>query len=343
MSNETDNHRRWDGHTPGRYEVWYLTFNDPKTGDGFWIRYTLEAPTAGHGEPYAQLWFARFVSAAGTDPARATFGINRRHPIATMTAATGPFAVTIGANKLGHDHARGALAGAGHAAEWDLTWTPGRTMAWLPSVMYRRGGLGETTVLSPSPDLALRGSVTVDGVRYQLDGAPGGQTHLWGSKHAFAWGWGHCNGFEGAPGVAFELLTVQLRRRGFTLPWLTLATLRLPDDEVALNRFDHALLAPRPDRDSGRLRFAAVGLTAKLEGTYTAPLDRMVRAEYADPDGDAAWCHNSCVADLTLKLSRRVRGRWRVDRELIARGRGHFELGARTADRAITRPHASIE
>lgn len=336
MTNEVDNHRRWDGHTPGRYEIWYLTFNDPTTGDGFWIRYTLQAPT--RGEPYAQLWFARFAA----DPARATFGINRKQPIATMTAATDPFAVTIGANRLGHDHARGALSGAGHDVEWDLGWTPNqRTMFWLPSVMYRRGGLGQATVLSPSPDLALTGTITVDGVRYQLAGAPGGQTHLWGKKHTPR-AWGHCNAFTDAPGVALELLAVRLDWRGVDLPWMTLATLRMPDEEVAFNRFDQALMAPRPVMGTGRLAFTAVGLTARLEGTFTTTVDRMVRAEYVDPDGEPAWCHNGCAADLTLTLSRRVRGRWRVDRRLTSTGRGHFELAGRAPDPAVTRLHTLL-
>ncbi|HVV87913.1 MAG TPA: hypothetical protein VHE35_32960 [Kofleriaceae bacterium] len=344
MTSEADNRRQWDGHSPGRYEVWYLTFNDPATGDGFWIRYTLEAPADGHGEPYAQLWFARFASASGAEPARATFGINRRQPIATMTAVDEPFSVTIGANRLAHDAARGALSGGGHAAEWDLQWTPNpRTMHWLPSVMYRRGGVGETTVLSPSPDVSLRGTVVVDGRTYTLDGAPGGQTHLWGRKHAFAWGWAHCNAFDGAPGLALELLTVRLRRRGLTLPWLTLATLRTPDEELAWNRFDQAIVSPRPVCETGRLRFAAVGLTAKLEGELTAPPERFVRAEYADPDGEPAWCHNTCAADLKLTLSRRVRGRWKVERELASAGRAHFELGARDPDPAVTRLHQTIE
>lgn len=339
MSNVADNHRRWDGHTPGRYEVWYLTFNDPATGDGFWIRYTLEAPDAAHGEPYAQLWFARFSA----DAARATFGINRRQPIATMTASTDPFAVTIGANRFAHDRARGALSGAGHAVEWDLEWTPNpRTMRWLPSVMYRKGGLGETTVLSPSPDLALRGTITVDGHEYALDGAPGGQTHLWGSKHAFAWAWAHCNAFEDAPGHALEVLTVRLLRRGTKLPWMTLATLRTPDGEIAFNRFDQALLAPRPELGGGRLRFTAMGLTAKLEGDFSAPLDRFVRAEYADPDGEPAWCHNTCAADLTLRLSRRTLGGWRLERELRSAGRAHFEVAGRQPDGAVTHLHTTV-
>ncbi len=338
MSNQADNLPRWVDHTPGRYEIWYLTFNDPTTGDGFWIRYTIQAPTVGGGEPYAQLWFARFA----VDPARATFGINRRQQITTLALATDPFSVRIGANQLGHDHARGALSGAGHDVEWDLRWAADQpTMYWLPRVAYRRGGFSDGAVLSPTPDLALDGTITVDGVRYALAGARGGQTHVWGTKHTPR-AWGHCSAFVDAPGVTLELLASQLAWRGRNLPWLTFATLRMPDDEVAFNRFDQALLAPRPELGTGRVRFTAVGFTAKLEGTFTCPVDRLVRAEYADPDGELAWCHNSCAADLTLTLSRRVRGRWKVDRDLMSRGRAHFEIAGREPDLAVTRLHTTI-
>lgn len=335
---EADNHRRYDDQTPGRYEIWYLTFNDPTTGDGFWIRYTIQAPLPDHGEPYAQLWFARF----GTDPARATFGINRRQPIATLAVATAPFSVRIGANELGHDHARGALSGAGHDVEWNLTWTPApRTLFWLPAVAYRPGGFSDGAVLSPNPDVAITGTITVDGVRYQLSDARGGQTHLWGKKHTPR-AWGHCNAFADAPGVMFELLAAQLVWRGRHLPWLTFATLRLPDEDIAFNRFDQAIVAPRPELGSNRVRFTAVGLTARLEGTFTCPIERMVRAEYTDPSGELAWCHNSCAADLTLTLSRRSWGRWKVDRDLMSRGRAHFEIAGHEPDLAVTRLHTTI-
>jgi len=59
MQTETANHLVWQGQ-PGHYEVYYATFSHPETQTGFWIRYTLESPLAGHGEPYAQLWFATF-------------------------------------------------------------------------------------------------------------------------------------------------------------------------------------------------------------------------------------------------------------------------------------------
>ena len=58
------NDRRFEGKV-GTYEVWYLTWNDPKTDCGYWLRYVIESPNS--GEPYGEYWFARFdpqVSAA---------------------------------------------------------------------------------------------------------------------------------------------------------------------------------------------------------------------------------------------------------------------------------------
>ena len=143
----------------GVYEVWYLTWNHPQTGQGFWLRYITEAPTparrrAAYGEaPRGELWFARF------DPQRPerTFGIHKRFR-ADRADREAPFALTIGGAQLGHDHAVGELAGGGHDVRWDLRWEPAaQTLRQLPDVMYARGGLGETTVHVAEPARAAVG------------------------------------------------------------------------------------------------------------------------------------------------------------------------------------------
>ena len=80
MNTNRDNWMVWD-RSPGHYEVWYATLTHRPSRTGFWIRYTLEAPIS--GEPYAQLWFARFD---GTDSSK-TFGINRRYPLEALMSA----------------------------------------------------------------------------------------------------------------------------------------------------------------------------------------------------------------------------------------------------------------
>ncbi len=342
MSNAADNVRRWDGTTPGHYEVWYLTCNHAASQTGYWIRYTLEAPLPGAGgedaAPYAQLWFARFD---GRDPA-GTFGINRKFPIAAMSAQADPFAVAIGANTLAHDRARGALAGDGHDVAWDLAWTPApQTHRHLPDVMYRGGGLGETTVVSPNLDVALTGSITVDSHTLRFDGEPGGQTHLWGTKHAHAWAWGHCNAFEGRPGAALEALTVQLRRRGVTLPPMTIFTLYLDGEALAFNQFRHTPFN-RAELGTGLYRFRAWSPLVRIDGEFSARPEDMLVATYHDPDGAPSYCANTEIGDLRVTVSRRAGTRWREAARLVAPRRGHFEVGSRVRDLAVTTDHVTV-
>jgi tocopherol cyclase-like protein len=342
------NARRWDGQSRGHYEVWYLTFNHRATQTGYWIRYTLESPLSGHGEPYAQLWFAR---SDARDPRR-TFGINRRFPIAAMTAAAEPFAVGIGAvaatatgapqAALASDSARGSLSGDGHTVRWDLRWAPGKvSYRQLPDVMYRRGGLGETTVLSPSLDTRLHGTVTIDGETITLDAEPGDQTHLWGKKHAFEWAWGHCNSFVDRPGAALETLTVRLRRRGVTLPPLTVFSLFLDGEMHAFNQFRHTL-RNRGSFSTGRYNLSGQHRDLRIEAEFRCRPDDMVVAPYVDPDGEPSWCANTTVGELRVSLLRRSGGRFREVDTLVSPHGAHFEVAGRSRDATVVRDHVTL-
>jgi hypothetical protein len=337
-----DNVRRWDGARRGHYEVWYVTLHHAASETGYWIRYTLESPLDGVGQPYGQLWFARFDP---RDPRR-TFGINRKFPIASMTAEANPFAVHLGGNLFRHDAARGALAGDGHDVRWDLAWTPAPTTHHhLPKVMYLRGGLGETTVLSPSLDAPVTGSITVDGQTITFSGAHAservGQTHLWGKKHAHAWAWGHCNAFDGRPGAAFEALTVRLRRRNVTLPPLTVLALYLDGEALAFNQFRHTPFT-RGEMGTGFYRFRALGPSVRLEGEFSARPADMVLAHYEDPDGAPSYCANTCAGDLRITVFRRSGSRYREAARLLAPRRGHFEVATRSPDPAIEHQHVTV-
>jgi hypothetical protein len=335
-----DNVRRWDGASTGHYEVWYVTLNHRESSTGYWIRYTMEAPVHGHGAPYAQLWFACFDRNA---PSR-TFAINQIHPIGQMVAHAAPFSVRIGDAEITHRGARGAIKGGGHDVSWDLRWLPSlQTHRQLPSVMYKRGGVGDTTVLTPNIDVPIRGTITVDGTPHELAGDPGGQTHLWGRKHAHSWAWGHCNAFEGRRGAALEALTVRLKKRGRVLPPLTIFALYLDGEVYRWNEFQHTLLA-RGDYSTGRYAFRGRRGRVRVEGEYTCRPEDMVVAQYADPDGEPSWCANTEVADLRVTVWKRagVFGRWREHARLVAAGTGHFEVGGRTRDPAVEKDHVTV-
>jgi hypothetical protein len=330
------NVRRWDGTTPGRYEVWYLTCDHAASDTSYWIRYTLEAPHPGHGEPYGCLWFARFDARR---PER-NFGIHRRFPIAAMTATADPFAVSIAASKLTSDSARGELAGDGHAAAWNLEWTPTNgVLRQLPDAMYARGGIAETTVCSPSVITAVTGTITVDGETLHLAGDAGGQTHLWGKKHAFSWAWGRCT-FRDRPDAVVEALSVRIRRRGVTLPRMTMVSAWLGDEHIELNQFRHVLVN-RASWDTGRFTFRASNATTRVSGELTCRPEDMVSTPYVDPDGEPSYCANTEAGTGRLVIYRRRGLGWQEEVTLV--GRAHFEVGSRTRDPAVGKDHVLVE
>jgi hypothetical protein len=336
---EPDNRCVWDGARRGHYEVWYLTCNHLASGAGLWIRYTLEAPGEGIGRPYAVLWFALFDP---RDPARG-FAIHQRFPIDRLSRRDDPFAIGVGDSLLEHDRDRGALAGDGHTARWDVSWLPQpRTLRQLPDLIYRTS-FADTRVLSPNVDVPLRGTVSVDGRELVFDGDPGGQTHLWGRKHAHAWAWAHCNAFQGRRGVVLEALSARLKRRGLVLPPLTVVTLWLDGEELRLNGLHHAIRS-HGRFGTARYAFDARGREARLEGELTCRPEDMVLAPYEDPDGEPAFCANSCVADLRMTVWRRSGwlGRWREQATLTADKTAHFEVAGRQPEPAIRRRHVAL-
>jgi hypothetical protein len=334
---EADNRMVWDRTARGHYEIWYLTCNHLPTRTGFWIRYTLESPL--HEPPYAQLWFAFFDA---RDPGR-NFAVNRRFPIDVLSSQVSPFRIAIGDAVLGHGHRTGGLSGDGRAASWDLSWLPAAaTHRHLPGIIYRTS-FADTRVLSPSLDAPVRGTITIDGRTLALDGDPGGQTHVWGRKHAHAWAWGHCNAFEGRRGAALEALSVRLERRGVVLPTLTLVGLVLDGEAHRLNGLEHTLVN-RGTFGTARYRFLARGAGVRIAGEYACRPEDMVSTEYADPDGAACFCANTEVADLRVTVWRRSRiwKRWHEQARLTADKAGHFEVAGREPDPAVLRRHVSV-
>lgn len=334
-----DNICQWNG-SPGHYEVWYLTANHLATRTGYWIRYTLEAPLEPHAEPYAQLWFAFFDA---DDPGK-NFAINRKLSLDDTSISASPFAVIMARSELTHDSARGHIIGNGHDAAWDLRWTPAATThRHLPSIMYRRGGLGETTVLSPNLDVRLSGTVVADGRTFEFAAEPGGQTHLWGKKHAFSWAWGHCNAFQDRPGAALEALSVRLKRRGILLPQMTIFTLYLDGSVHHLNQFHHTLLT-RASYHGTRFELSGQSARWRIEGEFSCRPQDMVTAIYTDPDGEPSFCKNTEVADLRVTVyARHGLFGWREHARLLAPRAGHFEIGGRTRDPAIAAEHVTVD
>lgn len=348
---QESNRMVWRGQS-GHYEVWFLTVHDPATRTSYWLRYTLESPDPAHGSPYVELWFCRSDAA---NPQR-NFGIHRRFPLSSFESSQSPFLLRIGESELGHAHASGSLAGNGHEVSWELRWEPAeRLHLLLPSSLYAdRLGIAESLVLSPNHSIEVRGSLQIDGERLELSGARAGQSHIWGRKHAYGWGWGRCNSFErvdeqplATPASAvLETLSVRMRRGPVVVP-LTVVSV-YPDGLVGQElAFKQWLTMPlcRADFRTGSYSVTAQGPTSKIEVQYACRPDDMIRTEYVDPDGSPAYCHFAGAASCRLTLSRRTLpgARWKVFRTFRTEHGAQFEWAGRAGDSQVKNRHVRIE
>lgn len=339
MTTEAWNLRRFAGER-GNYEVWYITWNHPQTGQGFWLRFVIEQAVDGHAR--GEVWFARFDPNA---PER-TFGVHRRYPITSVDTSETPFNITIGKSQLGHAHTFGAFEGDGHAIAWDLRWDPAaRELKFMPDLAYPLK-IGPTSTVAPNPRVAMTGSIVVDGERLAFDRVVAGQTHVWGKRHGYAWAWAHCADFAGAPDGLMELVAARMpplaSALGATLPPLVMVTLDLDGERHRLNQFRNIAMN-RAKWGRSEVRFTARSATFKVEGELTCAPENMVVAPYLDPDGTQVFCSNTEIGDARLVISRRAGVRWREVRTLESHGRAHFEVGSREADPAVPHRHVTVE
>ena len=320
---ERDNRQIWDGKR-GRYEVWYLTMSNPDGRSGYWIRYSLRAPTA--GPPERKIWFARFDR---DDPSR-SFGINA---FAQGRPMEGPI-FGVGDALLDAGAARGSLKGGGHEVTWDVRWPTGQpTLRLLPPALYR-GSVAPTRPYSPNPDLRFGGTIELDGETIELDGLVGQQGHLEGTKHAERWAWAHCNAY--LDGYAFQVLSAQARRGPFLTPHVTNAALRVDGTWVRLR----GSLSKSWSLGIWRLKLGSKDI--RVDGQIRAPWDLLMKARYLDPDDTPRWVHNSEVASSRLLVWERREDGWRELAELVSDGTTHAEWAGRTPAPGIDLEHEEI-
>ena len=196
------NRVRFDGTARRFYEVWYFIFNDPASGDGFWIRYTLLNPLDEHPEAGAALWFAHTCR---RDPDRSV-AIRRNFAPGDFEARAGTAAVRIGGATFEEGGVRGGFESAGHSVSWDLRYEPSPQPHYYFGDVLRRLSARRTSVTLPNPQIFLSGDVTIDGRPIHVARGPGHQAHHWGVERAPRWLWGHCCAFDDDPAAVLELL-----------------------------------------------------------------------------------------------------------------------------------------
>jgi hypothetical protein len=319
--------RVYDGR-PGRMEVWYETFNDTKTGTGFWIHHEIVAPTRG-GEPYAHGWAAVFP-AAGRD--------------AAIWGRFGPVPLEAGRWFSAGDvvaepgrRAGSATTEGGSKIRWELTYeATSEPLFTFPRRLWENEILPSAQIV-PAPTAVFNGTVSVGDEVFDLDSARGGTARIYGRGNAERWAWLHAD----LGGKDVLEVVVAASRHGFVkhlhLRPLAFVQLRLAGEDwpgnsvVSAPKFK-AHLGTRRRTQFGPLEFSVTGRVGKrrLSVSASLPEDKTVTVDYVDPDGATATCLNSEVADAHVVVTERVDGIWRIEKEWRLFSGAHAEIGFRS-------------
>lgn len=294
--------RRYDGRSPA-YEIYYGKV-DVGPDRALWFRYTVLDGASQRASVWAIRFDGRDVTASRDD-----FPLDRLEKPHRVTVPEGanperfkrsPQVFEIPGEA--HLDPSNALGTAGDI-EWDLELADsGRRFSFLPDFL-EDSVVASSNYASCLIDGRATGRITQGDETWEVNNATAMVGHIWGSRNrARRWGWSHCNHFDERDDAVFEGLSVSLGIAGpVVTPPLTGCVLYLDGEKYV---FRSPLEVVRAETDVSRDRWTfktrADGVT--LEGTVRSSSDRMAVVTYEDTAGENLWCHNSKLADLTLRL-----------------------------------------
>ncbi|RKG96020.1 hypothetical protein D7V97_36225 [Corallococcus sp. CA053C] len=296
-SSERANLPRWTGQR-GFFEIWFVVVLDTGGDRAWWLRYTLFTPAPGApGEPRATVWAAAFDCASADRPAVALKSI---HPASAFTALS-PSGVRIGDSELAPGRCHGQVASGEHAIAWDLR------ISQEGKAPVRREPRGisllplPTNVAHVHDDLVFDGTVTVDGERFEVKGAPGLQKHLWGHRRLEELTWLYCPRFREDPDARLEAMMVRAERKAGH-PRLAPIYLRTGDAKHTFHELPSMLFTRVSSPTTGELSFSAASATVGMKGRAWCDPRTLVGYLYRDPKGWDVRVAQSDVARCEVEL-----------------------------------------
>ena len=316
---ERDNYLRWDGRQAGFYEVYYLKVNDPVSGVGFWLRYTVTSPH--DALPRAEVWGVMFDPQLGHP-----VGFKTEHPVWHIGFHGEQFRFTIEDNVLTHGTAVG-MAGPVHGGmHWELHWQPNeQSVRYFGYDLLYRTSWPKTKVLTPNTAIRMTGTITVGDRTFALMDAPAQQGHIWGVQHAERWVWGHCCAFAEDPSAVFEGLTASPRGdREFSSFFM-----RLDGRDFHFNKAANLLWTPST-YNVNSWAFELEQDDYRFSGHVSAPIERFIGVTYKSCDDSIRICNNTMIADCRIDVARRKGGKdWQPYKTLTSNGTAAMETVGR--------------
>ena len=285
------NKSRWN-REPDFFEVWYLTFNDTKTRDGYWIRFTLVVPKNIFDSPFLNVWFTAFRSDGVISAISENFKISE--------SDFSEEHIKIGESYLKGDTTSGRISSGNHNISWDLRMSDGGEFLHLPRQIYDIPVL-HSYLASPNVSFDISGNINIDGKDIEISGR-GTQSHIWGRQMPDNWIWAHSENFENHKGF-MELISINTR----------MGILGDISSTRILIKFDEEEFSFTTIKDIGfkdcsvfpEYLFFATGRKYKIEGKLYCDRNRFIQYNYPSPSRKEVYCTNTETGSCSIVVYKR--------------------------------------
>ena len=288
----------------GHYESYFLRANHPSKKQAFWLRYTIFLSSDKKIE-LAEIWGAFF----NNDD---VIAIQQDIPLSECNLTDSQNKIQLRNNVLkfalmGKGSATGEVTDESRSIGWHLNYS-GETnvLPLLPAAYYQRS-LPKAKVLVGIPQAFFDGQLNINGETIIINNWQGSENHNWGSKHTDEYAWGQVSGFDGKPNSFLECSTARIKIGPLWSPKMSLAVLRIDQQEYRFNGLWQAM------KNQGSYRYFDWSMQCKnnnftLDMNMNSQSHDMAGLNYRNPPGGSHTCLNSKVArcEVILKKNGKV-------------------------------------
>ncbi|MCX7945163.1 MAG: hypothetical protein N2746_11715 [Deltaproteobacteria bacterium] len=282
---------RWNKE-PGFFEVWYLTFNDSNSGDGYWIRFTLVVPKNVMESPFLNIWFTAFTK----DGIISVISENFKMSDCVFSDEK----VQIKDTYLTSNHTKGYIFGKTHNVKWDLIMESGDEFLHLPVQLYRIPIL-HSYLASPNISFEIKGKVEIDDKTFEISGK-GTHSHIWGREMPDRWVWAHTDTFENHRGY-LELISVETHLGAIGKVSSSRIYLRFDDEDFSFITINNVLF--KESIAFPEYTFSATGRKYRIEGKLYSEKKNFVQYNYPMPSNKEVFCTNTECGSVNIVVFKR--------------------------------------
>lgn len=243
----------------------------------------------------------------------------------------------IGECEFADGQSRGVLQNRGKTLEWNLSWTsdPSGSYQRLPEPL-RTLARFRMVSQSVSPSARVQGHFSIDGTKFEVDQAPGMQSHNFSFRRPLEWTWAHCNSFVSETGekldLVFEGFSGRIPLLGpVNTPWLTTLYFRYKGETHDLSH-PLQLLRTRSERDWNAWRFQSESGELTFKGELQAENREFIAWSEEDTDGSLVHLAYSPLTRLSIQIYRRGK----LEASALSAGTAALEIARRERSPYLT-------